>query len=68
VWGGNIRRWRKAKGIARSQMAEDLDVTLATISRWEAGIVMPRDEQKLRIAKYLEMPAVAIFPLTEVPS
>lgn len=68
VWGGNIARYRKFKGVSRAQMAEDLEITLATISRWEAGLVMPRDGLKLRIAEYLDVPAIAIFPLTGVAS
>ena len=66
VWGDNIRHYRRAKGISRAEMATDLGVTLATVSRWEAGLVMPRDALKLRIAEHLDMPAVAIFPLIEV--
>jgi transcriptional regulator with XRE-family HTH domain len=68
VWGDNIANWRKARNISREAMAKELVVSLATISRWENGKVMPRDELKLRIADYLEIPAVVIFPLVEVPS
>lgn len=49
-------------------MAEELHTTLATVSRWENGLVMPRDGQKLKIAEYLGVPPSAIFPLMEVRS
>ena len=68
LWGANLRRLCEAKGITREQMAEAISSTDATLSRWEAGIVMPNDARKIEIADYLGVPAVSIFPLVRMPS
>lgn len=68
LWGSNMRRYREAKGVSRDEMAEAICSTDATLSRWEAGIVMPNDARKLEIADYLGVPAVSIFPLVRMPS
>jgi transcriptional regulator with XRE-family HTH domain len=68
LWGANLKRYREAKGVTREQMAAEINSTEATLSRWETGIVMPNDERKIEIADYLGVPAIAIFPLTRMPS
>ena len=68
LWGKNMKLYREAKGVSREQMAGDLHSTEATLSRWEAGVVMPNDERKIEIADYLGIPAVTLFPLVRMPS
>ena len=38
-----LRCYRKSFGLDQDELAELLDVTQATVSRWEAGIRAPRD-------------------------
>jgi len=38
-----LRCYRKRLGLDQAELAELLNVTQATISRWEAGIRAPRD-------------------------
>ena len=66
IHGRNIRGFREDKGESQLDMANALNVTQATVSRWEAGLVSPRDEQKVAIAEYLGVPAFAVFPLGQV--
>lgn len=71
-WGANIRSCRRMKdrregrGEAQgvSEMATHLDVSKATVSRWETGCMSPRDDRKIEIAEYLEVDVRMLFPLT----
>ena len=68
LWGSTMKRHREILGKSRAEMAEALETTEATLSRWEAGVVMPSDARKIEIAEYLGVPAVSLFPLVKVPS
>lgn len=63
-----MKRHREFLEISRGEMAKRLDTTEATISRWEAGIVMPSDARKIEVADFLGVPAVSLFPLVKVPA
>ncbi len=71
TWGNNVRMFRLAKaardGIDRSrsmqQMADDLEVSKATLSRWETGKCCPTDSHKIAIATYLDVDVRSLFPL-----
>lgn len=72
-WGENIRLQRKIKdkrdelnGSGIDAMAEALGVTPETVSRWETGKLVPRDDRKIAIARYLEVDPRMLFPLVEV--
>ena len=65
-WGKNLKNYRQACNLTQEQAAEKLDTTDATISRWEAGLVMPNDEMKLRVAELYGVQAFAIFPLVRM--
>jgi DNA-binding XRE family transcriptional regulator len=68
VWGRNLQNMREFRGLARWELADALEVTRATVSRWEAGQFAPSDALKLDIADVFRVPAMAIFPLVRVPS
>lgn len=73
-WGRNIRLFRQAhdklKDIPETDgmraMAEYLEVSAATVSRWETGRMSPRDNHKVDIAEYLGVDVRALFPLVRV--
>ena len=47
-----LRCYRKSFGLDQDELAELLDVTQATISRWEAGIRAPRDPVEVLMRLY----------------
>lgn len=51
--GGKIAGKRKDLGMTQSDLAEKLSVTRQTVSRWEAGTVMPDIEKLADIARIL---------------
>ena len=48
-FGLTLRCYRKGLGLDQAELAELLDVTQVTISRWEAGIRTPRDPVEIII-------------------
>ena len=51
--GGKIARKRKELGLTQIELADRLSVTRQTVSRWEAGSVMPDIEKISDIASIL---------------
>lgn len=51
--GGKIAEKRKDLGLTQQDLADKLSVTRQTVSRWEAGTVMPDIEKLTDIADYL---------------
>lgn len=47
-----LRCYRKSFGLDQDELAELLDVTQATVSRWEAGIRAPRDPVEVLMRLY----------------
>lgn len=48
---------RLAKGISQEQLAQDLDVSRQTISKWEGGESLPQTEKVLEICEYFDVTA-----------
>lgn len=63
LWGQNIRAIRKARGMTQEQLARSVGVTTPTVSRWESGQVVPRDDHKIAVAQSLETDVRMLFPL-----
>ncbi|MEE3382884.1 MAG: helix-turn-helix transcriptional regulator [Anaerovoracaceae bacterium] len=53
--GNKIARKRKDIGLTQIEFAEKLNVTRQTVSRWEAGTVMPDIDKISDIAEILEV-------------
>ena len=66
LWGRNMMRYREAAELSRKEVALKLGVVPPTISRWEAGIVMPNEETKLDIAELYGVLPSTIFPLKRI--
>lgn len=70
-WGTNIRLARRVRdqreGVEPSKgmalMADALEVSTATVSRWETGKATPTDDHKVEIAEYLDVDVRMLFPL-----
>lgn len=46
-----LKDWRKRDCITQAQAANKIGVSVTTISRWEAGEVVPRQQQMAAIRK-----------------
>ena len=53
--GNKTARRRKDLGMTQTEFAEDLCVTRQTVSRWEAGSVMPDIDKIADLAKLLQV-------------
>lgn len=53
--GGNIRKYRKAKGLKKAELANLLNVKKKDISFWEYGIKEPNTAQVYHIASFLDV-------------
>lgn len=49
VFGENLQFYRKQKNLTQEQLAEQLDVSRQTISKWEAGTTYPEMEKILQL-------------------
>jgi transcriptional regulator with XRE-family HTH domain len=63
LWGRKMKAYREVAGLSRKEAAMKLTVSGATLSRWEAGKVMPGDEKKLEIAELYGVEPRTLFPL-----
>jgi transcriptional regulator with XRE-family HTH domain len=51
--GASLRRWRALNRVKQSALAEELRVSQTTISRWEAGTLIPGPREEDRLAQLL---------------
>ena len=50
--GNTLRQLREKKGKTMQEVADDLDLTVSAISRYESGERIPQDDIKKRLAAY----------------
>lgn len=67
-WQGQIRRFRKARGLTQAALAEHLGVEQATVSRWECGTHEPElgIQRRLRDMIYGKGPGSDCFILNSI--
>lgn len=63
AWGLNIRSARQGRSWSLDKLADEVGVTAPTVSRWETGLVCPRDDHKQKVAEALEIDVRLLFPL-----
>ena len=51
--GNKINQLRKLSGMTQEQLAEKLNVSRQTISKWEKGLSIPDAEMLIRLAEIL---------------
>ncbi len=61
-WGWNIRNAREAKGLTQVKLADLTGVRQPTLARWELGTLNPNKDDRLAVAKALEMDVSALYP------
>lgn len=59
--GMKLRALRQAKKKTQKQAAEDLKITKSALAMYERDERVPRDEVKVRIAKYYDEPLESLF-------
>lgn len=59
--GQKIKALRESKNISREKFANSVNISTSALSMYETGQRIPRDEVKLRIARYLETSIENIF-------
>jgi transcriptional regulator with XRE-family HTH domain len=64
LYGSNIQDGRTTLGLRQEDLATVLRVRQSTVSRWERGLIVPRDAMKVRIAQVLHQEVRQLFPLT----
>lgn len=66
--GETIINLRKEKGLTQEKMAELLEVSRQTISRWENGTVQPSNENIILLCEKLEIDREVLFSETACTS
>lgn len=65
--GQKIRELREAAHLSQTALATKLKVTPNTISRWESGVYRPQIDQLEGVARTLNSPLWAFFPVDIQP-
>ena len=64
----NIRALRKERGMTQKELAEKLDISDKTISRWESGVQLPEASLLPAIAESLGVSIDALYGIENQPS
>jgi transcriptional regulator with XRE-family HTH domain len=60
-FGANVRHYRKARDMNQRELAEAVDLSVATIGKIERGNVAPSFESIEEIARVLDVPEAILF-------
>ncbi len=60
--GNRIRRLRESKGVSRKELASKIKVDVSSLVGWEGGRRLPRESQRVRLARALGTDLDALFP------
>jgi transcriptional regulator with XRE-family HTH domain len=66
--GKKIKDLRSAAGMSQGGLAEKLNVTANTVSRWESATYEPKLEDLERIARLFDKPIWVFFPSESQPA
>lgn len=61
IIGDRIKKLREAQNISRDELIEAVGISASALSMYETGQRIPRDEIKLRIARFLNTTIEALF-------
>lgn len=56
-----LKKLRESKNISQDELAKILGLSCSTISMYEAGERIPRDETKIKIASFFDVTVSSIF-------
>jgi len=63
LFGARLRRARTEVPLTQTELAFLLKVAQTTVSAWERGIAVPRDELRPKIARVVRCPISVLFEL-----
>ena len=66
--GERLKKMRKELGLSGEKIAQALDTTRVTVSRWESGISEPNDSKKIALAKMLNTSVAYLMGETDNPA
>ena len=55
MFGDNLKKVRKGKGLSQEALAEKLNVVRQTISKWEKGLSIPDGDMLIKLSQVLEV-------------
>jgi transcriptional regulator with XRE-family HTH domain len=61
AWGSRLRRARKDVPLTQQELAYLLKVAQTTVSAWERGAAIPRDDLRPKIAHVVRCPVSVLF-------
>lgn len=61
MFGDNLKKIRKEKGLSQEALAEKLNVVRQTISKWEKGLSIPDGDILIKISQLLEVPVETLL-------
>ena len=66
--GKRLKKLRKELGLSGEAIAQALDTTRVTVSRWESGVSEPNDKKKVALAKILNTSVAYLMGETNNPN
>ena len=64
--GEKIAALRKKKNLTQEQLAEILNVTRQSVSRWEMDVAFPETEKLIKLSRLLDCSIDYLLELTDV--
>lgn len=61
-WGALLRQARRNAKLTQETVARTIGVNAIQVSRWERGLVNPKDVYRVRLAKLLGVTTGDLFP------
>ena len=64
-FGTNLRNIRVQRGLTQQQLANDLEISQASVTAYEVGIREPSFDMVRRFAEYFHVPASSLTPFSD---
>ncbi len=66
TFGEKLKELRLEKGLTQRQVAEDLSVTVSTLSHWECNYQEPSFKDLMTLCRFYEVSSDFLIGLTEI--
>ena len=61
MFGDNLKKVRKEKGLSQEALAEKINFVRQTISKWEKGLSIPDGDMLIKLSQVLEVPVETLL-------
>lgn len=61
-----LKNLREEQGLTQSQLAENLDIAVSSISQYESGDRVPSDDMKIKLAKFFDVSLDFLMGISEI--